>query len=244
MNETSIIEFLIKIYRKLRIKKTFWTIAVPILFFLLGELTKLSEPFVKWIELLSANSENIVIKALLEILGTYLKIAVPNWVTVLVLLLFIMIWFIRYLELRKPEGIDPVIAIYPDAVFVKNKIDHILNIDWKINITGAGVSNLDITLFMMTKDGNEINHFYTRTPFPKDIKIQKNHTWISSIGSYDVRDNSKLYLYLKGSYSNIIGNKSYSISDVYEYNPRTKKTMLPPDNVSNIFKSHIEKTIE
>jgi hypothetical protein len=100
----NVIDSLIKVYHRLRIKKTYWSIAVPFCIFFLGELTKLAEPLVKWIELLSKETENGLLKLFLQIIATYLSFEIPGWITGLLLVIFAIISGIRIFELRSQSN--------------------------------------------------------------------------------------------------------------------------------------------
>lgn len=96
------LRLLIEVIQKLRIKKTYWSIAVPLFLFLFTELVKTSEVLINLIELSSNEIDNKIIKKILELIVLYLKIDISLFVTIPLLVLFIVITRIKYLEVKKP----------------------------------------------------------------------------------------------------------------------------------------------
>lgn len=94
--------FLLYLYKKIRIRKTYWTIAVPLILFVIGEASKLSEPLVKWIEALSQDVENGFLKSVLKVLSVYLSLEIPSWVLVLAIFIFLIISIIKFGEIFNP----------------------------------------------------------------------------------------------------------------------------------------------
>ncbi|WP_299223530.1 hypothetical protein [uncultured Aquimarina sp.] len=97
------VDSLINIYRKL-FKRSYWSIARIYCLFFLGELTKLSEPLVKWIQLASDNSGNIIWKSILNVIATYLSFEIPSLATLFLFLIFAIVSYLRYLEVRNNKG--------------------------------------------------------------------------------------------------------------------------------------------
>lgn len=96
-----VLQLLIKVYLKIRRKRTYWSIAVPLGFFFIGELTKLNEPLVKYISQLSEDVQNWFGKVILKIISIYLSVEIPWYVTVLLAFFFIVISVVRMLESRE-----------------------------------------------------------------------------------------------------------------------------------------------
>ncbi len=94
------IEWIVSIYIKIRPKKTYWTIAVPLILFILGEIVKPISPLVKAIESYAKTVESKFWSKVLNFIAEYLNFDVPSWVLIIVGLIFITISTIKILDSR------------------------------------------------------------------------------------------------------------------------------------------------
>lgn len=94
------IEWIVSIYIKIRPKKTYWTIAVPLILFILGEIIKPISPLVKAIESYAKTVESKFWSKVLNFIAEYLNFDVPSWVIIIVGLIFITVSTIKILDSR------------------------------------------------------------------------------------------------------------------------------------------------
>jgi hypothetical protein len=76
------------------------------------------------------------------------------------------------------------------------------------------------TITGSTKYAHKINGF------SKSSKLGKEGKWVSSLTFNDLQTFDLLYIYLKGTYTNLDATKTYTIDDLYLFNRNSRITTV------------------
>ncbi|WP_461639191.1 AVAST type 2 anti-phage system protein Avs2 [Labilibaculum euxinus] len=99
----SLIDWILSWMLKLRLKKTYWSVAAPLIAFFILEIAKFTEPLVALFEKLSQTEENQILKFVWTILSVYFDYSIPIWGLILLVVIFGIISYLFYLEKKNPK---------------------------------------------------------------------------------------------------------------------------------------------
>lgn len=104
-----LIEWIVKVYVKIRPKKTYWTIAVPLTFIIINDLAQPFSVYSKVIEAYASEVNNPILKFLLNFLAACLDFDLPNIITVFLVFLLLLFSVIKILEGRNNPHLKVII---------------------------------------------------------------------------------------------------------------------------------------
>lgn len=122
----SIIEWILSWILKLRLRKSYWSIAVPTGLFILGEFAKRLDLWVKATNQFQESSENYWTKLFWKAAHFYFSINLPWWSLVLIIIMLLLFTYVYLQELKaKKLGYEVTVEGISNSIFnrLSNEID-------------------------------------------------------------------------------------------------------------------------
>ncbi len=121
------------------------------------------------------------------------------------------------------EDKDPILTISTiNGIFLYEKTNPPY---FRVNVQSinSGSTNFNIDSYILTYYSEGSPHLSKKDLFPKNAKIITKAS--IPLPKMDPQKVKSIFLYLKGTYTNLSNTKSYSIDDLFHYNHATSKTM-------------------
>lgn len=119
-------EWIIKIYLKIRPKKTYWTIAVPLTLIIINDFAQPFSVYSKSIEAYANEVENPILRFLLNFLSACLDFDLPTIITVFFIFLLLLFSAIKILEGRNNPQLKTIIDEIESKKIKKEDVENAL----------------------------------------------------------------------------------------------------------------------
>ncbi|WP_228779982.1 AVAST type 2 anti-phage system protein Avs2 [Aquiflexum lacus] len=123
----SFLEWVLSWVLKLRLRKTYWSIAVPTGLFVIGEFAKKLDIFVKATSELYDGSEGYWSKLFWKTANIYFSINLPWWSLILIIIMLLLFTYVYLQELKaKNLGVEITVVSITNSIFnrLSKEIDH------------------------------------------------------------------------------------------------------------------------
>jgi hypothetical protein len=126
----------------------------------------------------------------------------------------------------------PIFELDPgNEIVLQDKIDNKYKLRLNFKSADAASTNFNITLYLITQlDNGTMEYQGMIQPLPHSQKMETNSSWGKAITYTPADVNNRLfknlYLWMKGTYTDVGGNQALSIDQVYKFECETKITKV------------------
>lgn len=257
------IEWILSWVVKLRLRKTYWSIAVPTGLFVIGEFAKKLDIWVKATNQLHESSEGYWTKLFWKAAHFYFNINLPWWSLVLIIMMLLLFTYVYLQELKAKKlgfelavegtsssntfinNIDPLVDM-AHQYFRMHLKENITSFSFPITSNYSSSTNFDLNIWLYARNLSGIP-FVNKLHFGRNTTIGKGQVTVIPINFGENKIKLVYGLaYIKGGYSNLDKTKNYTVDKLYrlDFHPRVSLSSPNEENVINsyikeIFDAHI-----